>query len=326
MLRTSITRSVSAVSRRYSTQAEATSKSKLPVAAAVAAAAGAGGYYYYFHVLHPSAESPAVKVQVKSPLDPEQFQNFRLQKVVPYNHNTSTFVFELPDGQASMLPVASCVIVKASDPDALKDAKGKPIIRPYTPVSHPDLPGELHFLIKKYDAGNASKYIHSLKEGDNLAIKGPIPKYPFNVNEFEEVVLIGGGSGITPLYQILSYALPDKNNKTKFKLLFGNVTEKDILLREQLDELKRKYPDTFDIVYVLSKADKNWKGGSGYITKEMLKNFVAPPSLGEKVKVFVCGPPAQVAAIAGKKEGGKQGEVDGILKELGYTSDQVFKF
>lgn len=78
-----------------------------------------------------------------------------------------------------MLPVASCVVVKSSDVEALKDSTGKPIIRPYTPVSHPDLPGELHLLVKKYDAGNASKHIHSLKEGNTLAIKGPILKFPF---------------------------------------------------------------------------------------------------------------------------------------------------
>lgn len=35
------------------------------------------------------------------------------------------------------------------------------------------------------------------------------------------------------------------------------------------------------------------------------------------------GPPGQVAAVAGKKDGMKQGEVGGLLKELGYTSDQV---
>jgi hypothetical protein len=35
------------------------------------------------------------------------------------------------------------------------------------------------------------------------------------------------------------------------------------------------------------------------------------------------GPPGQVAAVAGKKDGGKQGEAGGILKELGYTADQV---
>jgi hypothetical protein len=39
--------------------------------------------------------------------------------------------------------------------------------------------------------------------------------------------------------------------------------------------------------------------------------------------VFFTGPPGQVAAIAGKKAGMKQGELGGILKELGYTEDQV---
>jgi hypothetical protein len=35
------------------------------------------------------------------------------------------------------------------------------------------------------------------------------------------------------------------------------------------------------------------------------------------------GPPGQVAAVAGKKAGMKQGELGGVLKELGYTEDQV---
>lgn len=35
------------------------------------------------------------------------------------------------------------------------------------------------------------------------------------------------------------------------------------------------------------------------------------------------GPPGQVASIAGKKDGMKQGELGGVLKELGYTEDQV---
>jgi cytochrome-b5 reductase len=52
--------------------------------------------------------------------------------------------------------------VKASN-EALLDAKGKPIVRPYTPVSPPDAPGELALLIKRYDQGKMSKHIFSLK-------------------------------------------------------------------------------------------------------------------------------------------------------------------
>ena len=87
-------------------------------------------------------------------------------------------------------------MVKSSDPDALKDSKGKPIIRPYTPISSPEKEGELELLVKKYDNGNVSKHIHSLKPGESLSIKGPFPKWDYKINEFDEVGLIGGGSGM----------------------------------------------------------------------------------------------------------------------------------
>ncbi|KAJ7588521.1 cytochrome-b5 reductase [Mycena floridula] len=260
----------------------------------------------------------------RSPLDPENFVEFKLKKVERYNHNTAKFFFELPNNEASLLPVASCVIVKASDPEALKDSNGNPIIRPYTPISASDAKGELVFIIKRYEAGNASKYIHSLKPGDTLSIKGPFPKWPYKVNEYEEVALVGGGSGIAPLYQVLTHALSAPNNRTKFTLLFSNVTEADILLREEFDALKEKYPSNLDVIYVLDAPPKGWTGPSGYISKELIQKHISPPS--DKLKVFICGPPPQVASLAGQKDGMKQGELGGIFKELGYTEDQVFKF
>jgi cytochrome-b5 reductase len=89
------------------------------------------------------------------------------------------FVFKLNDDEASLLPLASCVVVKSSDPEGLVDAKGKPVMRAYTPISRSDTPGELTFLIKRYENGLASRYIHGLQPGDKLAIKGPIPKFPY---------------------------------------------------------------------------------------------------------------------------------------------------
>ncbi|KAF8913182.1 cytochrome-b5 reductase [Gymnopilus junonius] len=319
--RTAVSRSIRIPAARTYATTPAKKSSNLPFVLLTAGVALGGAYWYL-----DQSQAPVKPKQEKSPLDPQNFIDFKLKKVVPYNHNSSIFHFELPNDEASLIPITSCLVVKASDPEALKDAKGKPIIRPYTPVSRSDHPGELVLLVKEYDTGNMSKYIHSLKEGDTLAIKGPIPKFPYTANEFDEVALIGGGSGITPLYQLLIHALPDKENKTKFKLLFGNITEDDILLRKELDELKAKYPNNFDVVYVLDRPSAGWTGPSGFITADLLKKHVAPADLKGKVKVFVCGPPPQVASIAGKKAGMKQGEIGGILKELGYTEDQVFKF
>jgi len=321
LFRSAVTaRSTAANARRYLSTTPAPTGKRFAPWLTIAGTAGMGVAVYML------IQDRATPKQLKSPLDPEKFVEFKLKKVEPYNHNTAKFVFELPDGQASLLPVASCLVVKSTDPDALKDSKGKPIVRPYTPISPSEKQGELVLLVKRYDNGNASKYIHSLKPGESLSMKGPFPKWDYKINEFDEVALIGGGSGITPLYQVLTRALPDKANKTKFKLLFANVTEDDILPKDEFDALKKKYPDTFDVVYVLDKPDKKWQGPSGFINAELIKKHIAPASLKEKVKVFVCGPPGQVAAIAGKKDGAKQGEAGGILKELGYTEDQIYKF
>jgi cytochrome-b5 reductase len=62
----------------------------------------------------------------------------------------------------------------------------------------------------------------------------------------------------------------------------------------------------------------------GRVDGALVKEHVAPAS--ENVKVLVCGPPGMVAALAGKKDGMKQGALAGALKELGYEEGQVFKF
>lgn len=164
-----------ALGRRYSTTPQNPS-SNLPLLLLGVGAVSAGAYWYL------DRKELAKPKQEKSPLDPQNFIDFKLKKVLPYNHNSSTyskssffftilflilkaclsFVFELPNNDASLIPVASFLLVKASN-EALLDPKGKPIIRPYTPVSPPDAPGELALLVKRYDQGNMSKYISSLK-------------------------------------------------------------------------------------------------------------------------------------------------------------------
>ena len=123
--------------------------------------------------------------QEKSALDPERFLDLKLKSIEPYNHNTSRFTFELPNGGAALSPITSLVIVRPSEGEGAHanppvDKKGNLAMRPYTPISSPDHEGELVLLIKKYENGVISKYVHErLKPGDTLAIKGPIPKFPY---------------------------------------------------------------------------------------------------------------------------------------------------
>jgi cytochrome-b5 reductase len=116
-------------------------------------------------------------------------------------------------------------------------------------------------------------------------------------------------------------------DKTKVTLIYGNVSEQDILMKKEFEELENTYPQRFRAFYVLDNPPEQWQGGKGYVTKELLKTVLPEPKEGEKIKIFVCGPPPMYKAISGgKKSPADQGELDGYLKELGYSKDQVYKF
>ena len=171
-----------------------------------------------------------------------------------------------------------------------------------------------------------SEHVHALKEGDKLEMKGPIPKYPWQPNKHTHIALIAGGTGITPMFQLVRAIFQNPQDKTKVTLVFGNVTEEDILLRKDFEDLQKEYPQRFRAYYVLDNPPDKWEQGKGFITKDLLKETIPGPK-EENIKVFVCGPPGLYKAISGaKKSPAEQGELTGYLSELGYTQEQVYKF
>jgi cytochrome-b5 reductase len=186
--------------------------------------------------------------------------------------------------------------------------------------------GYLELLVKVYPSGPMSEHLHSMREGQMLSFKGPIPKYPWSPNKHEHITLIAGGTGITPMYQLIRAILKNPEDKTKISLVFGNVEERDILLKEELEGFENEFPQRFRCFYTLDKAPESWPYGKGVITKELLKTVIPDPN-SKNIKIFVCGPPGMYKAISGAKVSPQdQGEVSGILKELGYTKEQVYKF
>ena len=275
-----------------------------------------------------TAESAAAKVPgvgVKKALTggDQGFISLELKDIETVNHNTKRLRFALPeDDMVSGVTFTSAILTKFK-PDA-PDAK--PVVRPYTPISEEDARGHVDLLIKKYPNGPMSTHLHDLQPGDKLEIKGPLPKYPWSANKHDHVALVAGGTGITPMYQLCRAIFSNPNDKTKVTLVFGNITEQDILLKQELDKLENTYPQRFRAFYVLDNPPKSWAGGKGVISQELLKKVLPEPK-EENVKVFVCGPPGMMNAVSGNKKSPKdQGELVGILKELGYTPEQVYKF
>lgn len=250
------------------------------------------------------------------------FVPLTVESVNELNHNTKLVRFKLPESdQISGIHAASALLTKFKPEGA-----EKAVIRPYTAVSDSDEQGHLDLLVKRYEGGAMSTHIHSLAPGDSLDFKGPIVKYKWSPNKHEQIALVAGGTGITPMYQLIKAVLQNPaNDKTKVTLVYGNIAEEDILLHKELRQLENTFPRQFRTFYVLEKPSGDWQGGKGYITKDLLKEVLPEPKDGD-FKVFVCGPPGLMKAISGgKKSPSDQGELSGALQELGYSKDQVLK-
>lgn len=261
----------------------------------------------------------------------EDFSPLELVSVLDYNHDSKIFEFGLPDGQSLNLPVCACILMKG------KTADGEDAVRPYTPISDNSMVGKFQLLIKKYEQGVVSKYVHSLKVGDKVDFK----HIPFNVKiqhpfvaqtegggPVRTVSMLCGGTGIAPMYQALHKVLSDSNDETVVTLLYGNRTEADILLRKELDALAAKHPTQLKLHHILGAtaedpAPEGWAGEVGWIDEDKIKRLCPAPA--PDTLVFVCGVPALYTSLCGPRNDKSLPE-DTVLAKLGYSESMVFKF
>jgi cytochrome-b5 reductase len=141
------------------------------------------------------------------------------------------------------------------------------------------------------------------------------------------------------MYQLARRILADPSDRTRICLLYANRTPADVLLRQELEELAVAYPDRFslrctvDALPVGEGANVNpaWTGWVGRMTADMVRNVMPAPDAGGDGAPFlalVCGPDGFLQHVAGAKgvdSETSQGPLGGILKDLGYRQQQVFK-
>ncbi|EMC93880.1 hypothetical protein BAUCODRAFT_212726 [Baudoinia panamericana UAMH 10762] len=254
---------------------------------AVALAAAWGGYQFYAH-------------QETKVLDPNKFQEFPLEQRTDISHNTAIYRFKLPSPNAILgLPIGQHISLGATldvkDPKTEK-VENKEVVRSYTPISSDNEPGYFDLLIKSYPTGNISRHLSTLKIGDTMKVKGPKGAMVYTPNMCRRIGMIAGGTGITPMLQIVRAVLRgrSKGDKTELNLIFANVDEKDILLRSDLMSLEDE-DSKFNVYYVLNNPPEGWKGGVGFVTADMIKEHLPPPA--KDIKILICGPPPMVGAM-----------------------------
>ncbi|ORY07232.1 NAD(P)H-nitrate reductase [Basidiobolus meristosporus CBS 931.73] len=266
---------------------------------------------YYLGELNGDIEQvhvPQNEIDSAVALSTREYRQFSLVEKIQLNHNTILLRFKLPSSQHRLgLPVGKHVYLRAN-------INGEEVVRAYTPNSLDEELGHVDLVIKVYyknadprfpEGGVMSQYLDTLKIGDTVGVKGPIGHFVYegngnyNVNNgkakghVEHIGMIAGGSGITPVLQVIKSVLRNPEDNTKLSLIFANRTPDDILLREELDNLAKRNPEQFKVWYTVEQeASADWKYSTGFVNLEMCQEHLPKAATDDfKSIVLLCGPP-----------------------------------
>jgi NAD(P)H-flavin reductase len=176
---------------------------------------------------------------------------------------------------------------------------------PFTPSSSPLVTEKLEVTVMR--TGYVTEYMHKLKPGTYMGIRGPYGRgYPVEKFFGKEVLILGGGCGLAPIRSLL-YALEGiKDKLTKVMLCYGSKTPTDCIYKPLFDRLNSI--KKFEAYRTVDRAEEGWNGSVGVVTTLLneinidIKNSVA----------VVCGPPIMM----------KFGTIR--LLEMGYKDDQIY--
>ena len=185
---------------------------------------------------------------------------------------------------------------------------GSSIKRSYTIASSPTERDYCEITVKRDEQGAVSRFLHDrVNEGDTLQITGPSGRFTFTGEEAGGVVLIAGGVGVTPMMSAVRY-LTKRSWPHDIFFLYGVHRETDIIFREELEYLQRRYPNLHVVIAASRVESATWRYARGRITRELLEASV--PQISSR-HVHLCGPPPMMAAMKA------------ILAELGVAVDQI---
>lgn len=253
-------------------------------------------------------------------LDPDRYIPFDLTEKEQISPDSYRLRVSIKQESGKPYPIPSCLFIKD---DTIQ------VMRPYTPINpNPHQDGYFDLVVKKYKNGSVSRTLTGFEPGiHQVHVRGPMEEeYEYKENSLDEIGMIAGGTGISPMYQMICHILENADDKdTRIWLIYGNKSFKDILLKSELDKLQEKHGERLKVKYVLEHPPGEWKD-VGYVTKDMIEEMMSKDKEVRR-KVFVCGPDTMLRSVSGERARDySQGKVSGMLAELGLTSEQVWKF
>lgn len=172
-----------------------------------------------------------------------------------------------------------------------KEIDGEEIRRSYSICSAP-FENELRVAVKKVEGGKFSDFANTiLKAGDELDVLPPTGKFntKLQATNNKQYLAFAAGSGITPVISIIKTTLLTEP-ESRFTLVFGNRGRHSIIFFEELEALKNKYLNRFNLINILSREKTDAPISFGRIDSQKLTELSKLIDYKNTDEFFICGP------------------------------------
>ena len=171
------------------------------------------------------------------------------------------------------------------------------ITRAFSMANPPGEATKLSFIIKKYPNGAFSSLLDGgLSVSGAVTAKGPYGTCFRRENRPGPMLLVGGGSGMSPLWSILSDHIASGEQRP-IRFFYGARTRADLFYLDQFAAIAGKLPD-FKFIPALSHAtaEDNWDGEKGFVHEVLLRHLRAEKLEGA-IDAYGCGPTPMIDAL-----------------------------
>jgi 3-ketosteroid 9alpha-monooxygenase subunit B len=208
-------------------------------------------------------------------IEPQQSGSFQLEvaEVIAETHDSRSLVLRIPAGLEDRFRY------KPGQFLSFRVALGgKRLTRCYSMSSSPDCDSLPKVTIKRVDGGRVSNWFNDqVRAGDVLDVLPPAGHFHLRPGE-HDLVLFGGGSGITPVFSILKSAL--KTSGRRIKLVYANRDEASVIFRDELRAIAKAHVERLEVVHVLDSVQ-------GFLSDGEVRQLVRGHAGAE---FYICGP------------------------------------
>lgn len=193
--------------------------------------------------------------------------------------------FEYRCGQCAMLSVFG-------KGESMISISSSPLVKDY-----------LQFSILKM--GRVTSALHEMEVDDLIGVRGPYGNgFPIEDWKEKNILFIGGGIGLAPIWSVLQTALLKKKEYGNLTLIYGARTSKDLVFREECEELKNK----MKVFLSIDVAEPDWNEFVGFVPQNVLDK---KPSSTDTIAI-TCGPPIMIKFVIK------------ALKDLHFEDEQIY--